>query len=60
MYINFEELEPPLMLAKFQDHKMFVLQKKIFKGFTIYGRCGNLGHVTVTIYTIPIEAPNKI
>ena len=27
------------------------LEKKIFKGFTIYGRGGHLGHVSLTIYT---------
>ena len=27
-----------------------VLEKKIFKVFTIYGRGGHLGHVTWTIY----------
>ena len=27
-----------------------VLEKKIFEGFTIYGRGGHLGHVTWTIH----------
>ena len=28
-----------------------VLEKKIFEGFTIYGRGGHLGHVTRIMYT---------
>ena len=34
-----------MLHAKFQD-----MEKNIFKGFTIYGRGGYLGHVTWTIY----------
>ena len=42
-----------------------VLEKKILKVFTIFGRGGHLGHVTWTIYTIvgfpfPKETPHKI
>ena len=38
-----------MLHAKFQDHRTSVLEK-IFKGFTIYGHGGHLGHVTWTIY----------
>ena len=40
-----------MLHAKFQDHKLPVLEKKILKVFKIYGRGGHLGHVTWTIYT---------
>ena len=40
-----------MLHAKFQDHRTSGLEKKIFKGFTIYGHGGHLCHVTWTIYT---------
>ena len=40
-----------MLHAKFQDHRTTVPEKKTFKGFTIYGRGGRLGHVTWNIYT---------
>ena len=36
--------------AKFKIIGLLVLEKKIFKGFTIYEHGGHLGHVTWTIY----------
>ena len=35
-----------MLHAKFQDLRTFGSEKKVFKGFTIYGRGGNIGHVT--------------
>ena len=42
-----------MLHAKFQDHRILVLEKKILKLFTIYGP-GGLGHVTWT-WTIYIN-----
>ena len=40
-----------MLHAKFQDHRLMVLEKKIFKGFYhIYEHGGHLGHVNWTIY----------
>ena len=44
---------------------LLVLLEKIFKGFTIYGYGGHLGHVTWTIYikflsSLPKEAQHEI
>ena len=39
-----------MLHAKFQDHIFLVLEKNIFKVFTIYGPGNHLGHVTWTIY----------
>ena len=51
MYINFVELESPMLHAKFQDHRTSDFGgEDFFKVFTIYGNGGNLGHVTWTIY----------
>ena len=64
--ISFVELESPMLHAKFPDHRILVLEKKIFfKVFAIYGHGGHLGHVTWTIYInfrppLPKEAPHKI
>ena len=52
MYRNFLELESLLLHAKFQDHRLLVLEQKIFKGFTIYGHGSHLGHVNWTIILI--------
>ena len=38
--------------AKFQDHRTSGSgEEDFFKVFTIYGRGGHLGHVTLNIYT---------
>ena len=50
IYIHFVELEFSMLLAKFQNNRFLVLEKKILKVFTIYGHGGHLGHVTLTIY----------
>ena len=47
IYINFVELESPMLHAKFQDHRTSSSEKKIF---TIYGHGGHLGHETCIIY----------
>ena len=39
-----------MLHAKFKIIGHLVLEKKIFKVFTIYGHGGHLGHVTLTIY----------
>ena len=36
-------------MPSFKIIGLLVLEKKIFKGFTIYGHGGHLGHVTWTI-----------
>ena len=38
-----------MLHAKFKIIGLLVLEKKIFKVFTIYGHGGHLGHVTWTI-----------
>ena len=41
-----------MLHAKFQDHRTSGSGEEVFlKVFTIYGRGGHLGHVTLTIYT---------
>ena len=50
IYINFVELESPMLHAKFQNHRTSGSGEEDFKGFTIYGHDGHLGHVTWTIY----------
>ena len=42
---------PRCYIPSFVEIGLPVLEKKIFKVFTIYGRGGHLGHVTWTIYT---------
>ena len=37
-------------LFSFKAIDLLVLERKIIKGFTIYGHGGNLGHVTQLIY----------
>ena len=40
-----------MLHAKFQDHKTFGTKDEDFKSvFTISGFCGQLGHVTKTIF----------
>ena len=39
LHTKFREIDPP------------VLRRRFLKGFTMYGRGGHLGHVTLTIYT---------
>ena len=46
IYINFVELESPMLHAKFQDHRTSGSGEEDFKGVTIYGHGGHLGHVT--------------
>ena len=51
IYINFVELESPMVHAKFQDHMTLGSREKdSFKVFTIYGHGSHLGHVTKTIF----------
>ena len=51
IYINFVELESPILHAKFQDHRTSGSGEEDFlRVFTIYGHSGHLGHVTWTIY----------
>ena len=47
-------------MPSFKTTGLLVLEKKIFKGFTIYGHGGHLDHVTLTIYINFFEAPHKI
>ena len=49
IYINFVELESPMLHAKFQDHRTW-FWRRFLKVFTIYGHGSHLGHVTCTIY----------
>ena len=52
IYINFVELESPMLHAKFQDHRTSNSGEEFFLSFfTIYGHGGHLGHVTWTFYT---------
>ena len=37
-------------MPSFKIIGLLVVEMKIFKGFTIYGHGGHLGHVTCTIY----------
>ena len=37
---------PRYYIPNFMEIGLLVLEKKIFKGFTIYGHGGHLGHVT--------------
>ena len=37
-------------MPSFKIIGLLILEKKIFKDFTIYGHGGHLGHVTCTIY----------
>ena len=39
-----------MLHAKCQDHRISSSREEDFKGFTIYGHGGHLGHVTCTIY----------
>ena len=38
-----------MLHTKFKGHRSFVLEKKIFKVFTLYGHGGHVGHVTQLI-----------
>ena len=55
-----------MLHAEFQDHRTSgSREEESLNVFTIYGRGGHLGQVTLTIYTnfglsLPKEAPNKI
>ena len=46
IYINFVDLECPMLHVKFQDHRT----SGSGEVFTIYGHGSHLGHVTWTIY----------
>ena len=48
IYIDFVELESPMLHAKFQDHRTSGSGED--EVFAIYGHGGHLGHVTWTIY----------
>ena len=58
IYINLVELESLTLQAKFHRHTTSGSgEKKLLKGFTIFGRGGHLCHATWTIYT---KFPNVI
>ena len=66
MYIDFVELESPMIHAKFQDHRTSGSgEKKIFKGFyRIWAwrpswSC-DLDHLNKLSFPLPKEAPYKI
>ena len=50
IYINFVELRPLMIHAKFQNHRPSGSGEGFLKVFTIYEHDGHLGHVTWTIY----------
>ena len=51
IYINFVDLESPMLHAKLQEHRTSGFgEEDFFKVFTIYGHGGHLRHVTWTIY----------
>ena len=51
IYINFAELYCLLLHARFQNHRPSGSEEEVLKVFAIYSHGGNLGHVTLTIYT---------
>ena len=61
---HFVEIESPMLLSKFQDHRTSSSLEEDFETFfTICGHGGHLGHVTWAIYTnfrspLPQEAQN--
>ena len=63
IYINFVELESPMLHAKFQDHRTFGSGEEYFlRFFTIYGHGSHLGHLPLykLSFPLPKEAPHKI
>ena len=53
IYINFVELDSPMLHAKLQDHRTLgTIDQDLFMVFTMvsYGNSGHLGHVTKTIF----------
>ena len=51
IYINFVELLPLMLHARFQNHRPFGSGEEDFlKVFAIYSHGSHLGHVTLTIY----------
>ena len=52
IYINFVELLPLMLHARFQNHRPFGSGEEDFLNvFAIYSHGSHLGHVTLTIYT---------
>ena len=49
IYVNFVELEFPMLHAKFKDDRTFGSGADFFKVFTIYWLGCHLGHVTWTV-----------
>ena len=48
-----------MMHTIFQDHRTFASGGEDVRGFTIFGRSGNLGQVTWTIY-VNIHSPFQL
>ena len=65
IYINFVQLESPMLCAKFQDHRTSGSEKKIFKSFYhIWAwwpswSC-DLYHLYKLSFPLPRETPHKI
>ena len=49
-----------MLHAKFQDHRTSGSGEEFLKVFTIYGHGSHLGHVTCTMFTLPMEALHEI
>ena len=61
IYTNFVELHCLLLHAKFQNHRPSGSGEGRFsKVFAIYSHGGHLGHVTLSIYALPNDAPHKV
>ena len=63
IYINFVEVESPMLYAKFKIIGFSVLENTVLKVFTIYWHGSHLGHVTWTIqllFLLPMEEPYDI
>ena len=65
MYINFVDLESPMLHAKFKIIGLLVLEKKIFEGFYDAwawrsSRSCDLDHLYKLSFPVCKEAPHKI
>ena len=50
IYINFVELLPLMLHARFQNRRPSGSEEHFLKVFAIYSHGGHFGHVTLTIY----------
>ena len=50
IFINFVDLESPMVHVKFQDHGISGSEKTVLKVLAIYGHGGQLDHVYKTIF----------